>query len=177
MGIVSKHLEQYLSLDRPLRRKLHPHISQYLASRIIAPTGTLWVAYSCSPCQRASASIWPRRCQGVRAQSHKARIPRSQVYAFSMTARSEMGRLRCVEIYGPLAFTASSSKGTKTCSRAPSPYKPTQNPPLITQYSRPSPRIAPRSGDPNIPMLMCGYTQRYSSVFPVGSRILWFRSH
>src|SRR5206468_6665762 len=59
VGIASKHLEQYLSLDCALRRKLHPQNSQYLASRIIAPTGTRWVSYSPSPCQRACGSIQP----------------------------------------------------------------------------------------------------------------------
>jgi len=34
-----------------------PEILSEWASRIIAPTGTLWNSYSCSPCQCASRSI------------------------------------------------------------------------------------------------------------------------
>lgn len=59
VGNLSRHWEQYVSLDCALRRKLHPQNSQYLASRTIAPTGTLWVSYSCRPCQRASGSFLP----------------------------------------------------------------------------------------------------------------------
>ncbi len=82
-----------------------------------------------------------RRCQGVRAQSHR-HIPRSQVYSLSATARSEMwGRLRCVEICSPFVVGCCSSQtfsskttNTKTCSRrAFSPQNRTQNP-------RPKPR-------------------------------------
>jgi len=52
-----QHVEQYLLADRASRRKLHPHHSQYLASKIFAPTGTLWLSYSRSPCQRAMGSL------------------------------------------------------------------------------------------------------------------------
>jgi|SRR2546429_9281257 len=55
--IVGQHLEQYLFWDFASRRKLHPHHSQYLASRIIAPVGTLCLSYSCGPSQRARGSL------------------------------------------------------------------------------------------------------------------------
>ncbi len=50
---------QHLSFDRTRRRKLHPQNSRYLASKIIAPTGTRWVSSSCRSFQRAGGSTWP----------------------------------------------------------------------------------------------------------------------
>jgi hypothetical protein len=97
LGNVSRHLEQYLSLDCTRRRKLHPQNSQYLASRIIAPTGTLWVSYSCSPCQGAGGLIRPGTIE-VRGRS-LITFRGSQVYSFSMPERCEMWP-------SALAFTA-----------------------------------------------------------------------
>jgi len=55
--ISGQQFPQYLFADCAARRKLQPHHSQYFASRIVAPAGTLWVSYSRSPCQRASVSL------------------------------------------------------------------------------------------------------------------------
>ena len=55
--ISGQQFQQYRFADCASRRKLQPHHSQYFASRIVAPVGTLWVSYSHSPCQRAMGSL------------------------------------------------------------------------------------------------------------------------
>src|SRR5437879_7729556 len=94
--ISGQHFEQYLLADFASRRKLRPHHSQYFASRIFAPAGTLWVSYSLSPCQRARGSLRPGVVVRWRSLIGSSR---SQVYSSSANCAHEMYGVWYVEAY------------------------------------------------------------------------------